>query len=69
MSDFKIEKDHKFPDRFPLRYMDVDDSFALEKSTLKAAYAAANRYSKKNEGKRFSIRMVDHGSYRLWRVK
>lgn len=69
MNKLLIEKGVPIPRRFPFEEMEVGDSFAVPKEISKdAIYGSANYYGNKYN-KKFTVRRMDDGTYRCWRIK
>lgn len=49
--------------------MEVDDSFEIKTSYDYASYRKAIEYVNKNSQWRYTIRSLDNGRRRIWRVK
>lgn len=73
---FQIEKGVPLPARrfgrksrflFPFEQMEIGDSFAGQKSDWASAQAAMRRFCRMN-GKEFTIRKLEDGGFRIWRV-
>jgi hypothetical protein len=63
-----IEKGIALPQKFPFAGMKVGDSFAVpEKVKRVTVSVAARRYGIKNEMK-FTVRKIEDGSFRCWRI-
>jgi GTP cyclohydrolase FolE2 len=72
---YKIEKNvpmnevPKSP-KYPFQYMAVGDSFRIGKTEKQRVAVAASSWSKKNGGKKFSVKkQKSSGIYRCWRWK
>lgn len=55
------------PRIYPFDIMDVGDSFAVPMKKKNAVATTANRYGKNNNMK-FTTRVMDNGTIRVWRV-
>lgn len=70
---YKITKSIPIPERrkvysFPIENMDVGDSFEVPPAEKAAASGCCNWHARKNEGKKFTIRKMPNGNYRVWRI-
>lgn len=67
--DYRATKGRGRPARYPLADLEVGESFMVEgdsdeRDRLKNAAAHAGR----RQGKQFSVRTIEPGQYRCWRV-
>lgn len=79
MSEFKLEQDVPMPDSgvsrgrtrvYPWLEMEVGDSFQCPKGRHDHVRTAAASWSKRHveDPRVFSVRMMEDGTYRCWRV-
>lgn len=70
---YEISKNIPIPEarkayNFPIGSMDVGDSFEVPPGEKIAAHNHARYCEKKYEGKKFTIRKMPNGNYRVWRI-
>lgn len=72
MTIIKIDKDVPLVgDRrinWPMRIMEVGDSFEIPDKRLNTVKSLCNRVAK-NKGKKFTVRKQENGKYRCWRIE
>ena len=75
-SEFKVEPNIPIPggtqarrNRYPFADMDINDSFAMEKSQMESVRRNAHAYAARHDGVRFVFRQMDENTWRCWKLE